>query len=80
MKKVIRFESDDGEFFNTAAECEKHEWEVYLLNKIDSDLYLRDINAEDILKWVTDNFDDILKLKDFNRHLAFIKGQAEEDT
>lgn len=56
MKKVTKYESEDGLVFDTSAQCIRHELLKQLVNKLDDDMYLRrDVDAEEIINWISNN-------------------------
>lgn len=57
MKQVTRYESDDGQVFDTEGACERHEQRQQVIKKIDAGLYLRDCSAEDVFYFVVNNIE-----------------------
>ena len=60
MKRVDRWESVDGQVFDSPEMCEFHEKRVSFCERLDNELYLIDVTSGEIADWLEANKDTVI--------------------
>ena len=57
MKKVTRYQADDGTEFETEEQCLSYEHKQTVIDKMDRDLYLRELDSGELYDWIVNNIE-----------------------
>lgn len=55
MKTVTRYKANDGTEFNDAEMCIKHEKKVKTTQLMHDELYLREVDVDELYEWIKRN-------------------------
>ena len=55
MRRVERWEANDGQIFDNEEACEAYEHKKKWIEKMCNDLYLREADPDEIYKWIIEN-------------------------
>ena len=55
MKKVTKYEANDGTLFNDEASCISYDNRKAVIERMENELYLREMDTEELYDWIMNN-------------------------